>query len=104
MSATLSPTLGRNIEAARLPPPEAIAKHLSPIVMSQRYEDDGYVTRSVGPVTFREATIGLVGGVAGLLIYLQEGLKGGGHLRAQPANPSAPPPSAPSPTPSASPI
>ncbi len=77
MGATLYPALGRTVDLAKLPPTEAIGKHLSPIVMSQRYEGDGYVTESVGPVTFREATIGVAGAVAGLFIYFREGLKAG---------------------------
>ncbi len=53
MGAAFSPALGKNVDPAKLPPPEAITKHLSPIVMSQRYEKEGYVTESLGPVTFR---------------------------------------------------
>lgn len=105
MSAALSPNLDKKINAANLPPPEAIAKHFSPIVMSQRYQNDGYVTESVGPVTFREATIGLAGLLGAVFIYFQEGLKRGGLLPASPANPS---PSAgvssPTPTPTGSPF
>ena len=77
MGATLYPALGKTVDLSKLPPPEAIGKHLSPIVMSQRYEEDGYVTESVGPVTFREATIGVAGAVGGLFIYFRDGLKAG---------------------------
>ena len=35
MGATFYPALSKNVDLAKLPPPEAIAKHLSPIVMSQ---------------------------------------------------------------------
>jgi hypothetical protein len=73
MGATFYPAFGKNVDVTKLPPPEAIAKHLSPIVMSQRYEGDGYVTESVGPVTFREATLGLAGVIGGVLIHLREG-------------------------------
>lgn len=103
MSAAFSPTLGKNIDPANFPPPEAIAKHLSPIVMSQRYQNDGYVTESVGPVTFREATIGLAGLLGGAFIYFQEGLKRGGFAPTSPANPS-PSAAMPSPTPTTSPF
>lgn len=88
MGATFYPALGKTIDLSKLPPPEAIAKHLSPIVMSQRYETDGYVTESVGPVTFREATIGVAGAVAGLFIYLRDGLKTGGLLQSDPVDPT----------------
>jgi len=88
MGATFYPALGKTVDLSKLPRPEAIAKHLSPIVMSQRYETDGYVTESVGPVTFREATIGVAGAVAGLFIYLRDGLKTGGLLQSDPADPT----------------
>lgn len=91
MSATVYPALAKTVDPSKLPSPEIIAQHLSPIVMSQRYEKDGYVTESVGPVTFREATIGLAGAVGGLCIYLRQGLNPGAFLQ---QNPSAPPPPA----------
>src|SRR4029453_14361498 len=77
MGAALYPALAQTIDFSKWPAPEAIAKHLSPIVMSQRYDHDGYVTESVGPVTFREATIGLAVVVGGLFFYLREGLNKG---------------------------
>lgn len=102
MGAALSPKLGKNVDPAKLPPPEAIAKHLSPIVMSQRYEGNGYVTESIGPVTFREATLGLAGAIGGLFIYLQEAIRPGrGTLGPSPLFQPTP---QPSPTPTASPI
>ena len=77
MSATIYPALGKQFNAANLPPADAIAKHLSPIVMSQRYTGDGYLSQSVGPVTFNEATVGLAGAAGALYIYLQKGLNPG---------------------------
>ncbi len=102
MSAALYPAVGKNVDPAKLPPPEAIAKHLSPIVMSQRYEGNGYVTESVGPVTFREATIGLAAAVGGLFVYLQEALRPARQSSMSSAL-SSPTPT-PSPSPSASPF
>ncbi len=104
MGATFYPALGKNVDPAKLPPPEAVAKHLSPIVMSQRYEGDGYVTESIGPVTFRQATIGLAGAVGGLFLYLQEGLKGKDFLPTGSANSMPGTYSSPSPSPNASPF
>ena len=100
MGAAFYPAWGKNIDPAKLPPPEAIAKHLSPIVMAQRSDGDGYVTESIGPVTFREATIGLAGAIGALFIDLQKGLKGGGLLPASPPNSVQPSVSTLSPTPS----
>ncbi|CAN5570954.1 hypothetical protein BH20VER3_BH20VER3_13520 [soil metagenome] len=103
MGATFYPALAKTVDATKLPPAEAIAKHLSPIVMSQRYDKDGYVTESVGPVTFREATIGLVGAVGSLYFSLQKILKD--HSLLQSLNPTPnPTPVPPSASPSPSPI
>ena len=103
MGAAFYPALAQTIDFSKWPAPEAIAKHLSPIVMSQRYDDDGYVTESVGPVTFREATIGLAVAVGGLFIYLQDGLKNRDLLPTGPTNPAMVPVT-PSASPSASPL
>lgn len=104
MGATFYPALGKTSDLSKLPPPEAIAKHLSPIVMSQRYETDGYVTESVGPVTFREATIGVAAAIGALFIYLREGLTPGGLLQSDPAFQTSPAPVLPSASPTPSPF
>jgi hypothetical protein len=59
MSAAFMPAISDYVDVGKLPPPEVVAKHLSPIVSSQRYDRDGYVTESIGPVTLSEAAIGL---------------------------------------------
>jgi hypothetical protein len=59
MSAAFMPAISDYVDVGKLPPPEIVAKHLSPIISSQRYEGDGYVTESVGPVTLSEAAVGL---------------------------------------------
>ena len=51
MSAAFMPAISEYVDVAKLPPTEAVTKHLSPIISSTRYEADGYVTESVGPVT-----------------------------------------------------
>jgi len=65
MSAAFMPGISDYVDVTKLPPPEVVTKHLSPIVSSQRYDGDGYVTESVGPITLSEAAIGL--GVSALL-------------------------------------
>jgi len=99
VGATLYPALGKSIDLSKLPPPKVIAKHLSPIVMSQRYEEDGYVTESLGPVTFREGAIGVAAVIGSSLFYLREGLKTGGLLPGIPALTAPTPAPSPSPTP-----
>ena len=59
MSAAFMPAISDYVDVGKIPPPEIVAKHLSPIVSSQRYEGDGYVTESVGPVTLSEAAIAI---------------------------------------------
>jgi len=73
MSAAFMPAISDYVDVGKLPPAEVVAKHLSLIVSSQRYERDGYITESVGPVTLSEAAIGL-----GLPALLWGGLRGRG--------------------------
>jgi hypothetical protein len=51
MSAAFMPAISDYVDVGKLPEPEIVTKHLSPIVSSQRYDGDGYVTESSGPVT-----------------------------------------------------
>jgi hypothetical protein len=102
MGATIYPALSKSIDLTKLPPAEVVANHLSPIVMSQRYEGDGYVTESLGPLTFREATIGVAAVIGSSLLYLREGMKTGGLLPGIPALGVPSPPPSPSPTPPSS--
>jgi hypothetical protein len=51
MSAAFMPAISDYVDVGKLPPPETVTKHLSPIISSQRYDGDGYVTESTGPVT-----------------------------------------------------
>lgn len=59
MAAAFAPGIGRTVDLSKLPSPEVITKHLSPIVSSQRYEHDGYVAESMGPITLDQAAIGM---------------------------------------------
>jgi hypothetical protein len=51
MSAAFMPAISDYIDVRQLPPPEIVTKHLSPIVSSQYYDRDGYITESTGPLT-----------------------------------------------------
>jgi len=59
MSAAFMPAVNNYVDSTKLPPPEVVTKHLSPIVASQRYDRDGYVAESVGPVTLTQAAIAM---------------------------------------------
>ena len=59
MAAAFMPALTSSVDLSKLPSPEVITKHLSPIVSSQRYDRDGYVAESVGPITLDQSVIGL---------------------------------------------
>jgi hypothetical protein len=57
MAAAFMPAVAGSIDATKLPSPEVITKHLSPIVSSQRYDHDGYVAESIGPITLDQSAI-----------------------------------------------
>jgi hypothetical protein len=59
LAAAFMPALSSSVDLGKLPSPEVITKHLSPIVSSQRYERDGYIAESVGPITFNQSVVGL---------------------------------------------
>ena len=71
MAAAFMPGVNDYVDLGKFPATEVITKHLSPIVSSQRYDHDGYVTESVGPVTLNQATIGL----AAIAIGIANGAK-----------------------------
>jgi hypothetical protein len=51
MSAAFMPAISEYVDVTKLPPSETVTKHLSPIVLSQAFQGDGYVTESTGPVS-----------------------------------------------------
>src|SRR5207247_6321132 len=59
MAAAFVPAVAGSIDATKLPSPEVITNHLSPIVCSQKYERDGYLAESIGPITLDQLGIGL---------------------------------------------
>ena len=73
MGAAFLPGIAETIDLNKLPPPEVITKHLSPIVMSQTYERDGYMAESIGPVTIYQTLLGagVIGGAAAALYQQQ---------------------------------
>jgi hypothetical protein len=92
MAAAFAPAIGGSIDPAKLPAPEVITKHLSPIVSSQRYDGDGYVAESIGPITLDQLGIGVaIFSSFGAAVARQTGL--GAPATASPSGPT------PSPTP-----
>ena len=59
MAAAFVPAVAGSIAPGKLPAPEIITKHLSPIVSSQRYDGDGYVAESIGPITLDQLGLGV---------------------------------------------
>ncbi|PYJ10044.1 MAG: hypothetical protein DMF06_07940, partial [Verrucomicrobia bacterium] len=103
MGAAFLPGIADTVDLNKLPPPEVITRHLSPIVMSQNYDKDGYIAESVGPLTFYQAIVGLggLGGGAAALYYRQNHTST--HTAMAPTSAAAPSPVGASPVPNASP-
>jgi hypothetical protein len=74
MAAAFVPGVNEYLDLDKFPDSEVITKHLSPIVSSQSYEKDGYVTESAGPITLNQTGLGLA--VAGFAIANDEKMHG----------------------------
>ncbi len=61
-AAFLLPQVNEYVDLGKLPESDAIAKHLSPTVLSQSYSADGCLLESVGSFTFGQASAVIVGG------------------------------------------
>jgi hypothetical protein len=73
MGAAFMPAIADTVDLSKLPPADVITKHLSPIVMSQNYDRDGYVAESVGPVPLYQTVLGAVTtGTAASAIYRRQ--------------------------------
>jgi hypothetical protein len=59
MAAAFVPAVAGSIDPGKIPAAEVITKHLSPIVSSQRYDGDGYIAESIGPITLDQLGIGV---------------------------------------------
>jgi hypothetical protein len=94
LAAAFMPALSSSVDLGKLPSPEVVTRHLSPIVSSQRYERDGYVAESVGPITFNQSVLGLAilsGAGAAARQKGNSGLSGWGSPPAGSPQPSASP-------------
>jgi hypothetical protein len=91
MAAAFVPAVAGSIDASKLPAPEVITKHLSPIICSQRYERDGYLAESIGPITLDQLGIGLA-----ILSSFGAPVR---QIGSSPARAAIPPTTTPTPTP-----
>ena len=98
MAAAFMPKVAETVDLGKLPAAEVIARHLSPIVMSQTYQGDGYMTESVGPVSIYQAALGMAALTGMGASFYQRQVHGVGPDNT-PA-PAAGPPATPSVTPS----
>jgi hypothetical protein len=99
MAAAFVPSVAGSIDPTKLPSPDVITKHLSPIVSSQRYDHDGYVAESLGPIPLDQSAIGVA--ILSSLGTAAARQKTGAGLSGWSASPAATPQVAPtsSPTP-----
>jgi hypothetical protein len=99
MGAAFMPAIADTVDLSKLPPADVITKHLSPIVMSQSYDRDGYVAESVGPVPLFQTILGAVttGSAAGAIYRRQTrgSTPSHGPLNAPAATPSPSPDNSP---------
>ena len=108
-AAFAGPQVNDYVDLSKLPDGEAIAKHLSPIILSEKSDDQGILIESVGPVTFMEASAGLgaIGGAAAVPLLQKQFGAATGRLPGAPkgALPDTDdaPETTPSPTPQATP-
>jgi hypothetical protein len=92
MAAAFVPAVAGSIDPTKLPAPEVITKHLSPIVSSQRYDRDGYMAESIGPITLDQLGIGVA-------IFSSFGAAAARHVGLSVPATVLPPIPSPSPTP-----
>lgn len=58
-AAFAGPQVNDYVDLSKLPDGEAISRHLSPIVLSEKSDDQGILLESVGPVTGIQASVGI---------------------------------------------
>ncbi|PYK32824.1 MAG: hypothetical protein DME54_14810 [Verrucomicrobia bacterium] len=95
LAAAFMPSVATDFDLAKIPSLEVITKHLSPIVTSQRYDRDGYVVESIGPITLDQSLSGLA--IAGGLGTMPRQISGSGK-RGWGSSPAVSPQPSPSPS------
>ena len=104
MGAAFMPAIAQAVDLSKLPDTAVITQHLSPIVLSQSYQEDGYLAESIGPLSAFQAMLGVAGASGAGAMFYQNTMRGG--MSGSFPLPSAPlsiPALAPSPSPEESP-
>ena len=92
MSAAFVPSLSERLDPNKLPPTDVVTKHLSPVVASQSYVDNGYRSESVGTITIGQAAIAAGATYVGAMLFQQQQGKAITPPVATPAPPPSPSP------------
>ncbi len=87
-TAFMFPQSGQYVDLSKLPPAEAVSKHLSPSMFSESSDGQGILLESTGSFTFGEAGFIIVGGSAAAAIPMLE--KQFGILPHKPSTPAQP--------------
>ena len=91
-AAFAGPQVNDYVDLSKLPEGDAISKHLSPIILSEKADEQGVLLESVGSVTFIQASAGLgaVIGAAAVPILQKQFAGALGHKDADDAPDSTP--------------
>ncbi len=65
MAAAFVPGVAEKVDLGKLPDAEVITRHLSPLVISQRSVEGGYLTEAVGPISLVNLALGVLSGQDG---------------------------------------
>jgi hypothetical protein len=90
MGAALMPSVADTVDLSKLPAAETIIRHLSPVVMSQWYDRDGYVAESIGSLPLYQAILGSVIARAATGGFTQAQMPGAQRSMTQPTTPPQP--------------
>ena len=83
-AAFAGPQVNDYVDLTKLPDGDSISKHLTPIVLSEKSDDQGILVESVGPVTFIQATVGVTAMITAAAVpMLQKQFRHGGRLPAR---------------------
>jgi hypothetical protein len=94
MGAAFLPAVAETVDVSKLPSAAVVSKHLSPTVMSQSYQGDGYVAESIGSVPLYPTVIAVVGaGAVARTFYHSPEKEDAGDVDILPSNGTTPSPS-----------